>query len=244
MNLQRVGVACRAVRLRKRWRQDDVAAAAGVSRGTVARIERGLVAEMTLATLEKVTSVLEIRIDLVPRWRGGELDRMVNWRHAAMHERVVALLERIGGWELAPEVSFAVYGERGVIDILAWHAATGTLLVIELKTEIVDSQEVVGNIDRKRRLAARVARERGWNPATIATWLVVGEGMTNRRRVEASAGLFRTAFPTDRRALTGWLRRPAGPARVLSFLTYSAPVGQRARLGALRRVRSARRATA
>jgi transcriptional regulator with XRE-family HTH domain len=242
MNLQRLGAASRAVRLRKRWRQDDVASAAGVSRGAVSRIERGLAAELTFATLEKVTSVLEIRVDLVPRWRGGELDRLVNWRHAAMHERVVELLERIGGWELAPEVSFAIFGERGVIDILAWHAVTRTLLVIELKTEIVDSQGVVGTLDRNGRLAARVARERGWDPATIATWLVVGEGMTNRRRVAASANLFRTAFPTDRQAMRAWLRRPTGAVRVLSFLTYSAPAGQRAQLGALRRVRPARRA--
>src|SRR3970040_1757772 len=75
MNFQRLGGVCRAVRLRKRWRQDDVAAAAGVSRAAVSRIERGLAAEMTLATLDKVTSALEIRIDLVPRWRGGELDQ-------------------------------------------------------------------------------------------------------------------------------------------------------------------------
>src|SRR3990172_1075029 len=244
MNFQRLGVVCRAVRLRKRWRQDDVAAAAGVSRAAVSRIERGLAAEMTLATLDKVTSALEIRIDLVPRWRGGELDRLVNWRHAAMHERVAELLERIGGWELAPEVSFAVYGERGVIDILAWHVATRTLLIIELKTEIVDPQEVVGTLDRKRRLAARIARERGWDPATIATWLAVGEGMTNRRRVEASANLFRTAFPTDRRATRGWLRHPAGAVRALTFVTYSAPAGQRAQLGAVQRVRPARRTAA
>lgn len=221
-----------------------MAAAAGVSRATVSRIERGLAAEVILTTLERVTSVLEIRLELVPRWRGGELGRLVNWRHAAMHERIVAIFDRIGGWALAPEVTFAVYGERGVIDILAWHAATRTLLVIELKTEMVDPQEVVRTLDRKRRLAIRVGRERGWDSAAIATWLVVGESMTNRRRVDASAGLFRTAFPFDRRALTGWLRRPSGPARVLSFLTYPAPAGQRAQLGALRRVRPARQATA
>src|SRR3990172_8358421 len=149
MNFQRLGVVCRAVRLRKRWRQDDVAAAAGVSRAAVSRIERGLAAEMTLATLDKVTSALEIRIDLVPRWRGSEADRLVNWRHAAMHERVAELLERIGGWELAPEVSFAVYGERGVIDILAWHVATRPLLIIELKTGVVDPQEGGGGEARR-----------------------------------------------------------------------------------------------
>ena len=195
MDLQRFGSVCRAVRMRKRWRQGDVAAAAGVSRAVVSRIERGLAAEMTIATLVKVADVLEIRLDLVPRWRGGELDRLLNWRHVAMHERVAALMDRIGGWELAPEVSFAIYGERGVIDVLAWHPATRTLLVIELKTQIVDPQESIGTLDRKRRLATRIARERGWEPATVGVWLAVGEGMTNRRRVAASAGLFRNAFP-------------------------------------------------
>lgn len=244
MDLQRVGSVCRAVRLRRRWRQDDVAAAAGVSRAAVSRIERGLAAEMTMATLVKVTSVLEIRLDLVPRWRGGELDRLLNWRHAAMYERVAVLLQQIGGWELSPEVSFAVYGERGVIDILAWHPADQTLLVIELKTEIVDPQAVVGTLDRKRRLAARIARERGWNPSVVGTWLVVGESMTNRRGVANSAGLFRNAFPDDRRTLRRWLRRPDVAVRVQSFLTYRAPTAKRGQLGALRRVRPPRDAAA
>ncbi len=61
-----------------------------------------------------------------------------------------------------PEVSFAVYGERGVIDILAWHPGERALLVIELKTEIVDIQDLIGTVDRKRRLARVVARDRGW----------------------------------------------------------------------------------
>lgn len=39
-----------------------------------------------------------------------------------------------------PEVSFSIYGQRGVIDILAWHAATRSLLVIELKTEMCTSR--------------------------------------------------------------------------------------------------------
>ena len=45
---------------------------------------------------------------------------------------------------LAPEVSFSIYGERGVIDILAWHPGRRALLIIELKTDIVDVNELVG----------------------------------------------------------------------------------------------------
>jgi hypothetical protein len=71
-------------------------------------------------------------------------------------------------WRIAPEVSFAVFADRGVIDILAWHAANRSLLVIELKTDIVDVQETIGTLDRKHRIAATVARERGWHPTTIS----------------------------------------------------------------------------
>lgn len=48
-----------------------------------------------------------------------------------------------------PEVSFSIYGERGVIDLLAWHGPSRTLLVIELKTEVVDAAEMLGVLDRK-----------------------------------------------------------------------------------------------
>jgi hypothetical protein len=34
-------------------------------------------------------------------------------------------------------VSFSIFGERGLIDILAFHQPTGMLLIIELKTELM-----------------------------------------------------------------------------------------------------------
>ena len=85
-----------------------------------------------------------MRVELVARWRGGDLDRMVNARHAALHEAVALLFARHSGWTTAPEVSFSIYGERGAIDVLAWHAARRALLVVELKSEIVDVQGMLG----------------------------------------------------------------------------------------------------
>ena len=41
----------------------------------------------------------------------------------------VARLLTAAGWEVAPEVSFSIYGERGVIDVLARHPTAGSLLV-------------------------------------------------------------------------------------------------------------------
>ena len=68
-----------------------------------------------------------------------------------MHESVARVFrDELPAWMLAPEVSFSVYGERGVIDILAWHPGRRALLVIELKTDLVDMNELLGTFDRKR----------------------------------------------------------------------------------------------
>ena len=114
----RVGSALRAVRLRRGWRQVDVAAKAGVSAGMISYLERGKLGLSSLDTLRKVAAVLEIRIDVSARWRGGELDRLLNLRHSLLATALVETL-KLRGWTVAPEVSFSVYGERGFIDLLA-----------------------------------------------------------------------------------------------------------------------------
>jgi hypothetical protein len=148
-------------------------------------------------------------------------------------------------WVTRPEVSFAVFGERGVIDIFAWHPRRRMLLVIELKTDIADVNELVGGVDRKRRHAIRVATDLGWirngdPPVHVSTWIVVAEGSTNRRRIQAHRTMLRAAFPADGRAIAGWLRRPLEPIHALSFWATSDQASRGARLAPPRRV-SARR---
>jgi transcriptional regulator with XRE-family HTH domain len=86
MDDHRIGTAFRAIRLRKHWRQQDVADAAGRSRWTVSRIERGRLDEITLPALRSVAAALDARLDLVLRWRGSDLDRLLNARHSQLHE--------------------------------------------------------------------------------------------------------------------------------------------------------------
>lgn len=211
-----IGRAIRAVRVRRGWRQVDVAQAAGVSQDLVSRLERGLIDGVTVRRLRAVVSALDIRLLMEARWQGAELDRLLGARHSALHEEVASWLAGIGGWQAAPEVSFAIYVERGVIDILAWHAATRSLLVIELKTELGDVQELVGTMDRKMRLARQIAWERGWEAATVSGWVVLAASRTNRRRVAAHATMLRAAWPADGRQLAAWIREPAGTLRALS----------------------------
>jgi transcriptional regulator with XRE-family HTH domain len=234
-----IGHVVRTLRTRQRWRQEDLARRSRVSTATVARIERGQLSGISLARLRRVLEALNIRLDLIVRWQAGDLDRLLSARHSAMHEAVAGVFHQLLDWEIAPEVSFSIFGERGVIDVLAWHPASRTLLVVELKTEIVDVNELMGKADQRRRLAARIAADRGWRAATIALWVVVADSRTNRRRLAAHRTVLRAAFPIDGRSVSSWLRTPSGPFAALSFLTNDHHMRARCSLAAPKRIRIA-----
>jgi hypothetical protein len=124
----------------------------------------------------------------------------------------------LDGWQAEPGVSFSVYGERGIVDILAWHAACRMVVVIELKTELVEINELMGTLDRERRLAPDMARDRGWNAASVSTWVVLAGSRTNRRALASHETVLRAKFPVDGRRLRGWLPWPNGRVDALSFL--------------------------
>jgi len=177
-------------------------------------------------------------VELLLRSRANDLDRLVNARHAALAEAVARRISGLGGWMVRPEVSFNVYGERGVVDLLAWHAATRSLLVIELKTAIIDVGELLGTLDRKVRLGRGIARSLGWEPATVSAWLIVAEGRTNRRRVVEHRAVFASAFPDDGRTMRRWISRPGAPVRAVSFWPIRHAGTIRPGFAAVQRVRS------
>lgn len=234
----RLGNTLRVLRIRKHLRQSDVARRAGIRRETVSRLERGGAGRIPIDVLRAVATALGASAEVRLRWQGADLDRVVGAAHADLHESVAGLLVRRRGWRWRGEVSFSIYGERGVMDILAWHAPTRSLLIIELKTELADPQELVATMDRRTRLAHQVAARFGWEPLTVSCWVVLSEGSTNRRRVDRHRGLLRTAFPADGRALRRWLVAPAGRIAALSFWSdvRSGPV--RRTIGQTKRVRA------
>jgi transcriptional regulator with XRE-family HTH domain len=211
-----VGTAARAVRIKRGLRQVDVAAAAGTSQPVISRFERGHLQAMSLGTIRAIAVALDIRLDVGVRWHGAELDRLLGARHSALHESVASHLAELKGWVVRPEATFSVYGERGAIDLLCWHEARRALLVVELKTEIVDVNELLGTLDRKRRLGPAAAREHGWAPATVSVWLIVAASRTNRRRTMAHRTMLGNAFPDDASAVKRWLASPTGRLAALS----------------------------
>lgn len=122
-----------------------------MSRLTVMRLEAGDAGRLTLDGIAAAFQALGGRIDLRPFWQGAALDRLLDEGHARLSGRVVEILGR-HGWETRVEVTFSVYGDRGSIDILAWHAASRTLLVVEIKTEL-------GSVDG---LLRRSTSNAGW----------------------------------------------------------------------------------
>jgi transcriptional regulator with XRE-family HTH domain len=215
-----VGRVFRALRIRLGWPQRVAAARAGISTTSYSEIERGWIDRVSIGKLRKVAAIYEVRLILEPRWRGAALDRAFSSRHAAMAEAVTRLLLD-AGWEVRPEVSFNHFGERGVVDLVAWHAATRTVLLVELKTELADVNDLLGVTDRRRRLAARIVEPFGWIPERVGQFVVVAESRTNRRRLGAHRTLLRAAFPSDGRAVAGWLKNPREAFAALWFLPDS-----------------------
>ncbi len=230
MDVVRLGLAVRSLRRRRNWRQDDLAARAGVSRSAVSRVESGLADRLTVRVLERIAQALGARLDGRLLWQGEMLDRLLDAQHASLVEAIVKELTAVG-WEVTTEVSFSIRGERGSIDVLGFHPPSGTLIVIEAKSVVPDLQATLVTLDRKTRLAIEIARARGWRASRVARLLVVRDGRTARRRVAEHAATFAQAFPSRGRAVRQWLRNPsagagpgfkaqAGPAQPPSGLLF------------------------
>lgn len=219
MDSVRIGRSVRDIRIHLGWRQDELAGRAGVSRTFVSKVERGRLLESAdVARLERVCRAVGGELDVRVRWRGEALDRLLDEAHARLVEAFVTLL-REAGWVVELEVTFNEYGERGSIDVFAWYPVAGALLVAEIKSLIVDAQGTLAPVDRKARLAPKLARARGWVPRSISRLLVVAEGSTNRGRVARLDETFRAAFPVRGPDLKRWLRSPgSGSISGLLFL--------------------------
>jgi transcriptional regulator with XRE-family HTH domain len=208
MQDERVGRLIRAVRIRRGWRQLDLAALVGCSQRWIAQIELGRLDATTIGTMRKVGDALEIRVTIDAWWRAGDIAQLLDAVHAGIVERVMRDLVA-AGWNAIPELSFNHYGERGSVDIVAWHAATRTLLIIEVKSRIDDVQDLLHTFGRKVRIVPDVvARERGWVPLQVATMLVVGESSAARMIVRRHVTTFDAVWPARTGACKRFIARP------------------------------------
>jgi len=213
----RFGRGLRALRQRRRLTQTALGARLGWSRSKVSRIETGRLSGVAFDDLERVAAELGARIRLDLAWHGAALDRLIDERHAALVDATVRWLTA-AGWNAVVEASFSIYGERGSIDVFAWHPA-GPLLVVEVKASIGDANQTLIGIDRKVRLAPSIAKERRWPAGSVGGILVVASTTTSRRRIALHDAAFRASLPSTAAECRRWVASPSGrPARGIVFL--------------------------
>ena len=234
MDAVRLGRQVRALRRRRGWRQVDLARAAKLSRGRISRVELGRADELTLASLDAIAKALTARLNVALSWQGEAVDRLLDADHAALVEVVASTLRQLD-WLVAVEVSFNIRGEWGSVDVLAFHPATGFVLVVEVKTVVPDLQAMIFTLDRKTRLGLEIAAERGWQGRGVGRVLVIADSRTARRRVEQHATTFDAAFPARTAAVKRWLKQPTPgiPFSGLWFLSNDRQVRARQRVSRL-----------
>jgi transcriptional regulator with XRE-family HTH domain len=217
VNVERLGRLARMLRVRQRITQSMLARRAGVSRRAVSLMECGHADRLHLSAILAIAAGLGARLDMRLLWNGPELDRLLDARHAALAQAVKVLLER-AGWIARVEVSFNRYGDRGRIDLLGWHPGTRILLVLEIKTELVDVQALLGSLDVKVRVGPAVAERFGWEVSSAVPAIVFAEDRTTRHRLISLASLF-DRFELRGRRATAWVRHPIGTPGGLLWLT-------------------------
>ena len=115
---ERFGRLLRLIRQRLGLTQRALAHAADVPREDVISVEAGRLGQLPFDRTRRMFEAVGARARPAVWWNGAAADRLLDERHAFFVERSVRAYAR-RHWETAVEVSFADYGERGSIDILA-----------------------------------------------------------------------------------------------------------------------------
>ena len=173
-----------------------------------------------MSELPVATPVLDAKVFVSIRWRAGGIDRLMDEGHAAIVGWVVSTLTNLG-WQVQPEVTYAIYGERGSIDVLA----TARRYAHPARRRGQDRADVDrGNAAQARdakqaRLAATVAAERfGWDmPAGVSRLIVLPESSTSRRKVTRHAPVLGQAYRLRGGAARAWLQNTHWRAIHLAF---------------------------
>jgi transcriptional regulator with XRE-family HTH domain len=156
------GRIVRSARLAIGWSQRELGHRARVAQTAISRLERGLPTGLCLDELELIATALGGTFHLTFAApfladRARQRDRV----HGRCVAYVASQLRRLG-WIVESEVEIDGRNGPGWIDVLAFHPASGALLVIEIKTEIHDFGRIQRTLAWYERRALSAARDRGW----------------------------------------------------------------------------------
>ena len=206
----------------------DLGRHAGLSRDVPSRAEAGELRGITIGSLARLAEALDAELVVDIRWRGAELDQLIDRAHARLVVAAAKRLER-AGWAVRVEVSFNHFGDRGRCDLVSWHPASRTLLIVEVKSRLGNLQETLGRLDVKVRLGHVICQQLGLpKPDRTVASLVMAEDGANRRVLRAHEPLFRS-FGMRGRAALRWLHAPIASASGLVW--FESPDAGESRAG-------------
>ncbi len=206
MRDEQIGRVVRQLRHRRGWRQTDLSERARRPRSALVDLEAGRIGRLTVDTIRDFVEALGGKLTIEATSGASDPRLLIDAGHAFLQEHWKRRLER-WGWLVRAEVSFNHYEDRGRIDLMAFHPASGVLLIIEIKTVLWDVQALLGSLDVRVRVAPLVARQLGWQPRIVVPVMVFGAATTVRRRLGEHAALF-APYELRGRAAISWLRKP------------------------------------
>jgi transcriptional regulator with XRE-family HTH domain len=204
-----IGDGIRVARKERGWPQTRLASVSGVPQSGISAIERAAHMKPSLETVVKLCAALGA--DLVIEVRAapviGRLDQ-TDPGHVACVSAVRRMLER-AGWATVTEVEIASGRAHGFIDLLAFHRATGRLLVVEVKTEIRDVGALERQVGWYMREARSAAARLGWRVRSIAGLVVGLATVAVDATVVANRDQFAASFPVRGRVVRATFRSGA-----------------------------------
>jgi transcriptional regulator with XRE-family HTH domain len=237
----RVGRILRALRRRRGWTQKELGRRAKVSQQAISLIERGHGGRLSGETVRRVFAALDARWEPTVSWRGGDLDRLLDEEHARLVGEISRRVARVG-WDVAIEVTYSDFGDRGSVDVLAARRDLQAMVVVEVKSELVAIESTLRKLDEKVRIVhGSLGLERfGFRPRLVGRLLVLPSTNLARRRVARSSDVLDIASPDRAGRVRSWLSAPDGGLAGILFVSDTNAGGDR-RMGAgSKRVRTPR----
>lgn len=234
-----LGRALREARRARGWTQADLGRRIGVSQSLVSRYECATAHRPRLDLIAAAFDALGVSVRVetnAPFLVDGR--RQHDRAHASVVSYVLGRLP--AGWLAQTEVQVGPGRRVGWIDILAFHPPSGTLVVLEIKTELEDVGGTLRVLEWYAQEAVIRARQFGWQPRRVIHVLVgLATGEIEGRLSEAR-DLFARALPARADALLQLFTDPARPlladgAAVAGGLALVDPLSRRRRW--LRRAR-------
>jgi transcriptional regulator with XRE-family HTH domain len=204
----RIGAIVRTGREEQRWTKTNLGERSGISRQMVAALESGK-ANPSLDVIGALLEALDIEVDVVAR---GPVQVAASGPADAAHAICSAYVQRrlvAAGWQVEREVRITDRRYLGWIDILAFHEATATLVVIEVKTRIDDVGAIERSLDWHVRGAVGAAERLGWHPRRVVAWVVALASDEVEDAIRRTRELWATAFPTRASAMGALVADPA-----------------------------------